>query len=57
MLKNCSMPASAVIPVLVYGERRVGAEDVSDHRWTFSQSIADVAPEECGGEAISPPSG
>jgi uncharacterized glyoxalase superfamily protein PhnB len=32
-----------------YGERQYAAEDFAGHRWTFSQSIADVAPEEWGG--------
>jgi uncharacterized glyoxalase superfamily protein PhnB len=32
-----------------YGERQYTAEDPGGHRWTFSQSIADVAPEEWGG--------
>jgi uncharacterized glyoxalase superfamily protein PhnB len=32
-----------------YGERQYSAEDFAGHRWTFSQSIADVAPEEWGG--------
>ncbi len=32
-----------------YGERQYTAEDLVGHRWTFSQSIADVAPEEWGG--------
>jgi uncharacterized glyoxalase superfamily protein PhnB len=32
-----------------YGERQYTAEDIGGHRWTFSQSIADVAPEEWGG--------
>jgi uncharacterized glyoxalase superfamily protein PhnB len=32
-----------------YGERQYTAEDFAGHRWTFSQSIADVAPEEWGG--------
>jgi uncharacterized glyoxalase superfamily protein PhnB len=32
-----------------FGERQYTVEDFSDHRWTFSQSIADVAPEEWGG--------
>jgi uncharacterized glyoxalase superfamily protein PhnB len=32
-----------------YGERQVTLEDVEGHRWTFTQSIADVAPEEWGG--------
>jgi uncharacterized glyoxalase superfamily protein PhnB len=32
-----------------YGERQYSAVDIGGHRWTFSQSIADVAPEEWGG--------
>ena len=32
-----------------YGERQYTAEDLAGHHWTFSQSIADVAPEEWGG--------
>jgi len=32
-----------------YGERQVTFEDLGGHRWTFSQTIADVAPEEWGG--------
>jgi PhnB protein len=32
-----------------YGERQYTAEDVGGHHWCFSQSIADVAPEEWGG--------
>ena len=31
-----------------YGERQYTAEDNAGHRWTFSQSIADVAPEDWG---------
>ncbi|HEY8626402.1 MAG TPA: VOC family protein [Solirubrobacteraceae bacterium] len=32
-----------------YGERQYNATDIGGHHWTFSQSIADVAPEEWGG--------
>ncbi len=32
-----------------YGERQYVAEDIGGHQWTFTQSIADVAPEEWGG--------
>jgi len=32
-----------------YGERQCTFLDLGGHRWTFSQSIADVAPEEWGG--------
>jgi uncharacterized glyoxalase superfamily protein PhnB len=32
-----------------YGERQYNVVDFAGHRWTFSQSIADVAPESWGG--------
>jgi uncharacterized glyoxalase superfamily protein PhnB len=32
-----------------YGERQCTVEDLGGHRWTFSQSIADVDPNEWGG--------
>jgi len=32
-----------------YGERQYVAEDLGGHHWDFSQSIADLAPEEWGG--------
>jgi PhnB protein len=32
-----------------YGERQYTVEDLGGHHWTFSQSIADVAPEDWGG--------
>jgi uncharacterized glyoxalase superfamily protein PhnB len=34
-----------------YGERQYSVADLAGHRWTFSQSIADVAPEEWGGKS------
>jgi uncharacterized glyoxalase superfamily protein PhnB len=36
-----------------YGERQYAAEDPAGHRWTFSQTLADVEPESWGGETIS----
>jgi uncharacterized glyoxalase superfamily protein PhnB len=35
--------------VMVFGERQYHARDPWGHGWTFSESIADVAPEEWGG--------
>lgn len=32
-----------------YGERQYSAEDPAGHQWTFSETLADVAPEEWGG--------
>lgn len=31
-----------------YGERQYTAEDPAPHQWTFSQTLADVAPEDWG---------
>ncbi len=44
-----------------YGERQYTAEDLGGHHWCFSQSIADVLPEDWGGtsgpalHALGPP--
>jgi uncharacterized glyoxalase superfamily protein PhnB len=35
-----------------YGERQYTAEDPGGHRWTFSESIADVDPADWGGTLI-----
>jgi uncharacterized glyoxalase superfamily protein PhnB len=32
-----------------YGERQYTTRDLAGHSWTFSQSVADVAPEDWGG--------
>jgi uncharacterized glyoxalase superfamily protein PhnB len=36
-----------------YGERQYSAEDPAGHQWTFSQTLADVAPEEWGGTMVA----
>ncbi|HYM95912.1 MAG TPA: VOC family protein [Candidatus Sulfotelmatobacter sp.] len=36
-----------------YGERQYTAEDPAGHQWTFSQTIADVAPEDWGGTSVA----
>ncbi|MGH9092323.1 MAG: VOC family protein [Acidimicrobiales bacterium] len=38
----------------VYGEREYVVEDPAGHRWTFSQTLRDVAPEEFGCRTVSP---
>src|SRR4029077_14077694 len=38
----------------VYGERQYTAEDYAGHHWTFSETLADVAPEEWGGISVAP---
>jgi uncharacterized glyoxalase superfamily protein PhnB len=35
-----------------YGERQYTAEDPAGHQWTFSQTLADVAPETWGGTSV-----
>jgi uncharacterized glyoxalase superfamily protein PhnB len=37
----------------VYGERQYTAEDYAGHQWTFSETLADVAPEEWGGISVT----
>lgn len=36
----------------VYGERQYNAQDFFGHRWDFTQTLADVAPEEWGGTPV-----
>lgn len=35
-----------------FGERQYTAEDPAGHRWTFSETLADVAPETWGGTLL-----
>ena len=35
-----------------YRERQYSVEDPGGHSWTFSESIADVAPEDWGGTSV-----
>jgi uncharacterized glyoxalase superfamily protein PhnB len=37
-----------------YGERQYTAQDFAGHQWTFSETMQDMAPEDWGGETISP---
>lgn len=36
-----------------FGERQYTAEDLAGHQWTFSETIADVAPEDWGGATVT----
>ena len=36
-----------------FGERQYNSQDFAGHRWTFTQSIADVPPESWGGTPVS----
>jgi uncharacterized glyoxalase superfamily protein PhnB len=35
-----------------YGERECTVEDLAGHRWQFTQTLRDVAPEEWGGRTV-----
>jgi uncharacterized glyoxalase superfamily protein PhnB len=35
-----------------FGERQYTVEDIGGHRWTFSETIADVDPKTWGGELV-----
>ena len=35
-----------------YGERQYEAADLADHRWTFSETLGDVHPDDWGGELL-----
>jgi uncharacterized glyoxalase superfamily protein PhnB len=37
-----------------YGERECTMEDLAGHRWQFTQTVRDVAPEEWGGVTVQP---
>jgi uncharacterized glyoxalase superfamily protein PhnB len=37
-----------------YGERECTVEDLAGHRWQFTQTLRDVAPEEWGGQSVEP---
>jgi len=39
---------------MAFGERQYTAEDLAGHHWTFSESIADLAPEDWGGQTVAP---
>jgi uncharacterized glyoxalase superfamily protein PhnB len=38
-----------------YGERECTVEDLAGHRWQFTQTMRDVAPEEWGGQSVAHP--
>jgi uncharacterized glyoxalase superfamily protein PhnB len=38
----------------VYGERECTLEDLAGHRWQFSETVRDVAPEEFGCQTVAP---
>ena len=38
----------------MYGERQYSAMDPAGHRWTFTESVIDVGPEEWDGTTVTP---
>lgn len=38
----------------LYGERQYTVDDLAGHRWTFSETVADVDPNDWGGEVPTP---
>lgn len=57
---HCDKARAAGVPILnpptdqPFGERQYTAADLAGHSWTFTQSIADLAPEEWGGTTVVP---
>jgi uncharacterized glyoxalase superfamily protein PhnB len=55
---HCERARQRGAPILMeptdfeFGERQYAAEDLAGHQWTFSQTLADRAPEEWGGESV-----
>jgi len=39
---------------MAFGERQYSAKDLAGHHWTFTEGIADVAPEDWGGDTVTP---
>lgn len=37
-----------------YGERECSVEDLAGHRWQFTETVRDVAPEEYGCQTVTP---
>lgn len=49
MNNNRSIPTRVSIPDYPYGEQQYTGQDLGGHRWTFSQTTADVYPKTWGG--------
>ncbi len=60
VLAHCERTRLHGAPILMeptdfeYGERQYTTEDPAGHQWTFSETLADVAPEAWGGELVAP---
>lgn len=60
VLAHCERTRLHGAPILMeptdfeYGERQYTTQDPAGHQWTFSETLADVAPEAWGGELVAP---
>jgi uncharacterized glyoxalase superfamily protein PhnB len=50
--KRCGAHIRHIPESYPFGERQYSVVDPGGHIWTFSQSIADVTPEDWGGTAV-----
>ena len=48
---ECDAPILHPPETYPFGERQYTVEDLEGHHWTFTESVADVAPEEWGGKS------
>ncbi|MBP6016073.1 MAG: antibiotic biosynthesis monooxygenase [Candidatus Promineofilum sp.] len=53
-VKQAGVPVLGQPQTHAFGERQYSVEDVGGHVWTFSQSVADIDPQEWGGQLIAP---
>jgi uncharacterized glyoxalase superfamily protein PhnB len=54
--RACAYGARVLEPLTdqVYGERECTVEDLAGHRWQFTETLRDVAPEEYGCKTVEP---
>lgn len=58
VLAHCERARAAGARILsepvehLYGERQYNAEDPFGHRWDFTETVRDVAPEDWGGQPV-----
>ncbi|MGC9941152.1 MAG: VOC family protein [Verrucomicrobiota bacterium] len=50
-IRRCNARIFSAPETHPFGERQFTVEDLGGHRWTFTQSVADVLPEDWGGRS------
>lgn len=50
-IKQCDARIFCKPEIHPFGERQFTVEDIGGHRWTFTQSVTDVVPEDWGGRS------